>query len=271
MYRRLKVIWLPKRPGRPPVSEPIVDLILDMKRSNWGWGALKISNELKAMGINVSKTTVAKILRDNGMLPPKTRYTPPSWRACANWLKGYLAMDFTYIFDSSGRQLFIFNVIDCASRRLLVCCPTYEPTRDWIIQQLRNCMMEYGFDWEPPVGMIHDNDGLFKGWLGGVLAEFSLKSCPITPHCPWENGIVERFHHTLKTEVLARLSVLDNMHAMELCELFRIYYNTNRTHQGINGNIPDGTFSRKQDVKADFSYKKQSTVNGLVTHFSIAA
>ena len=32
--RRLKYLWYPKGPGRPPVPENIVDLILDMKRSN---------------------------------------------------------------------------------------------------------------------------------------------------------------------------------------------------------------------------------------------
>ena len=32
--RRLKILWLAKSPGRPPTPENIVDLILDMKRSN---------------------------------------------------------------------------------------------------------------------------------------------------------------------------------------------------------------------------------------------
>jgi hypothetical protein len=58
IYRRLRAIWLPKPKGRPPLTEEMVHLILDMKSSNLGWGALTISNELKAMGINVCKKTV---------------------------------------------------------------------------------------------------------------------------------------------------------------------------------------------------------------------
>jgi hypothetical protein len=50
--RRVKYLWFPKVPGRPPVPENIVDLILDLKRSNLLWGALRISQELRLMGIS---------------------------------------------------------------------------------------------------------------------------------------------------------------------------------------------------------------------------
>ena len=69
--RRLKIIWLPKPKGRPPVHENVIDLILEMKRRNMGWGARRISDELNLMGIQVSKKTVWKILKTNGFVPPK--------------------------------------------------------------------------------------------------------------------------------------------------------------------------------------------------------
>jgi len=59
LRRRLKTVWVPKGRGRPPVSEEIVNLILDMKRANRGWGALRISQELSQLGTKVSKTSVA--------------------------------------------------------------------------------------------------------------------------------------------------------------------------------------------------------------------
>ncbi len=79
--RRLKMIWIPKGPGRPPISEEVTNLILDMKRSNSGWGALRISQELALLGIKVSKTTVATILKQNGYVLPPVRMTPISWKA----------------------------------------------------------------------------------------------------------------------------------------------------------------------------------------------
>ena len=52
--RRFKIIWLGKPKGRPPIHENVVDLIVEMKRENMGWGAQRISDELNLLGINVS-------------------------------------------------------------------------------------------------------------------------------------------------------------------------------------------------------------------------
>jgi len=77
--RRIRIIWLPKPPGRPPIHENVVDLIIDMKRCNKIWGAQRMSDELKLMGIKVSNKTVLKILRQKGLVPPRMKLSPPSW------------------------------------------------------------------------------------------------------------------------------------------------------------------------------------------------
>ena len=71
MARRFKIIWLGKPKGRPPIHENVVDLIVEMKRENLGWGAQRISDELNLLGIKVSKKSVLKILRSCGFVPPK--------------------------------------------------------------------------------------------------------------------------------------------------------------------------------------------------------
>ena len=52
IIRRANTLWLAKGRGRPSVGEDVVELILDMKRSNWTWGALRISQELLLLGIH---------------------------------------------------------------------------------------------------------------------------------------------------------------------------------------------------------------------------
>ena len=120
MKRRIRIIWLPPKRGRPKLSSEIVDLILDMKRCNPGWGSLTISHHLKLLSILVSKTTVLKVLRENGFIPPRTKFVPPSWESFlkANSRAWYL--DFTSVFDSKGTQLFILNIIDGISRELIL-------------------------------------------------------------------------------------------------------------------------------------------------------
>ena len=112
IFRRAKALWLPKGRGRPSVGEDVVELILDMKRSNWSWGALRISQELLLIGIHVHKKTVKRILLENGMVPPKTRVTPPTWTAFIKAHKDLWALDFTCVFDIQGVQVFILCVAD---------------------------------------------------------------------------------------------------------------------------------------------------------------
>ena len=75
---------------------------LDMKRSNWSWGALRISQELLLLGIHVHKKTVKRILLENGMIPPKTRVTPPTWTAILKAHKDLWALDFASSAESVG-------------------------------------------------------------------------------------------------------------------------------------------------------------------------
>jgi len=270
IIRRLKIIWLAKPRGRPPIHENVVDLIIEMKRSNQIWGAQRISDELQLMGINVSKKTVLKILRINGFVPPRTRFTPPSWRSVLDSLHRYWAMDFTTVFDSNGIPLFIFAIIEVPSRKLILINSTEHPTRNWLVQQFRNCCIA---DQSFPRAMVHDRDGIFGQWLPGVLAKFGCKSFKTSPRSPWENPFVERFNLSIKTEMLNRLVLVDNTHVRKLCVGYQDYYNRKRPHQGINGVIPyfpDVGNENIPDIE-NLRVTKSRELNGLVTHFKLAA
>ena len=84
MVGRFKILWIPKGRGRPPIHENIGGLILEMKRGNKIWGAQRISDELRLMGIRVSKKSILKILRVNGFSPSRTKFAPPPWGSVLN-------------------------------------------------------------------------------------------------------------------------------------------------------------------------------------------
>lgn len=172
ILRRLKIIWLPKPKGRPPIHETIVDLIIEMKRCNKIWGSQRISDELRLLGIRVSKKTVLKILRVNGFVPPRTRVAAPSWRNVLDSLERYWSMDVTCVFDAKGIQIFIFAIIEVPSRKLILINSTANLTREWVTQQFRNTAPTHEF----PANMVHDRDGIFGHWLPKVLREFGCKS-----------------------------------------------------------------------------------------------
>jgi hypothetical protein len=65
-------------PGRPPIDRAVRELILRMARENPRWGYLRIKGELLKLGITVSATTIANVLRRSG-LGPAPRRIGPTW------------------------------------------------------------------------------------------------------------------------------------------------------------------------------------------------
>lgn len=67
-----------RRPGRPPLDPSVKHLILRLGRENPRWGYLRIRGELLKLGIDVSATTIATVLREGG-LGPAPRRIGPTW------------------------------------------------------------------------------------------------------------------------------------------------------------------------------------------------
>jgi Homeodomain-like domain len=67
-----------RRPGRPPLAAATRGLIVRLARENPRWGYVRIQGELLRLGISVSATTIATVLRVSG-LGPAPRRIGPSW------------------------------------------------------------------------------------------------------------------------------------------------------------------------------------------------
>jgi transposase len=67
------------RRGRPRLSAEVRELVLRLARENPRWGYQRIVGELAGVGVRVSATTVAKILRRAGVSPAGGR-AQLSWR-----------------------------------------------------------------------------------------------------------------------------------------------------------------------------------------------
>jgi hypothetical protein len=63
----------PRRPGRPPLAAETRSLINRLARENPRWGYIRIQGELLKLGISVSATTVATVLRASGLGPAPRR------------------------------------------------------------------------------------------------------------------------------------------------------------------------------------------------------
>jgi transposase InsO family protein len=74
--------------------------------------------------------------------------------------------------------------------------------------------------------------------LAEVCALLEIKQIYIKPHCPWQNGKVERFNRTLQSEWAYARIYLDNDARTAALATFLDYYNTERRHTALGGKPP---------------------------------
>jgi len=266
-----KYLWLPKSgPGRPPVPENIVDLILDMKRCNPLWGKKRIRDELRFLGISLDPKTIQKILKENGMIPPPMKFAPPTWKYLFYSNRKIWSMDFFNIIDIRCFQIYFLVVTDITTRKLIHLNLTLSPNKEWLIQQFRNIAIE---DIEFPDYLIIDNDGLYGKWIDVLFLEhFEMEILRIAKGKPWENGICERLIKTLKQEFLSRSFIAYSSDTRIQCRRYMDYFNQNRPHQGIDGSTPSQerkTPSQLTDFSKIRECKKLSMWMGYSQNFGL--
>jgi transposase InsO family protein len=71
-----------------------------------------------------------------------------------------------------------------------------------------------------------------------AVAALGARQLFIKPHCPWQNGKVERFNRTLQTEWAYRRPYSTNDQRTQALDPWLDYYNNQRTHHGIGGKPP---------------------------------
>jgi hypothetical protein len=79
-HRRLvaKKWTQPKAPGRPPLPQDLVELIVRLAKENRSWGVVRIQGELRRLGHRIGAATIRKILRSHRTPPPRSR--DDTWR-----------------------------------------------------------------------------------------------------------------------------------------------------------------------------------------------
>ncbi|WP_137876696.1 IS481 family transposase [Rhodococcus sp. Q] len=86
--------------------------------------------------------------------------------------------------------------------------------------------------------LMTDNAWAYRWSLRAVCAEHDIRQKFIKPHCPWQNGKVERLNRTLQTEWAYRQVFTSNAERAEALAPWVEYYNTRRRHSALGGLPP---------------------------------
>jgi putative transposase len=134
--------------GRPPIPAELRVLIRRMARDNPTWGEERIANELRLkLGLCVSPRTVRKYLPKHPCRTRRPCMPSQRWRTFVrNHAQAIVACDFCLVVTVTFRLLYVFVLMEHATRRILQCNVTAHPTAQWTLQQLRE-VMPSDFSW----------------------------------------------------------------------------------------------------------------------------
>jgi putative transposase len=145
-----QLFWRRKcQSGRPRIPPELRHLIRKMAGENPARGEERIANELLLkLGLRVSPRTIRKYL------PRLPGGRPRGDQRWSTFLKNHagaiIACDFFVVATATFRILYVFLIMEHASRRMIHVNVTAHPTAAWTLQQLREA-----FPFRPQVPVYH--------------------------------------------------------------------------------------------------------------------
>jgi len=218
-----------RRPGRPPVSAEIRELVLRLARENPRWGYQRIVGELAGVGVRVSATTVAKILRQAGVSPAGAR-AQLSWRDFLRPMPTRSSLVTSSLWRRFGADAFMCSSsLELGSRRVHFAGCTANPDGRWTTQQARQLAWSLS-ERAPARFLIHDRDSKFSRAFDEVFRSEGVEIIRTPFRAPKANAFAERWVGTVRRDCLLISS------RKQLERVLRAYvdhYDTHRPHRAL--------------------------------------
>ena len=222
----------------------IEKLILELRKKHHAWGARKLKRRLEDLGHkNIpSHVTVNNILKRNNVISQEAsdkakafiRFEHPNpndlWQ-----------MDFKGYFETDDSRCYPLTVLDDHSRFSIVLKACAHERTQPVKEALTLAFRKYGL----PKRMTMDNGAPWAGFerkqltkLTAWLLRLGIKVSHSRPYHPQTQGKDERFHRTLKSELLSVNKFGDLIEVDAAFDAWRDIYNTQRPHQALNMDVP---------------------------------
>jgi transposase InsO family protein len=230
-------------PGRCP--EPIEAAVLRLRDDHPAWGGRKLRARLIATGPPdvPAASTITAILRRHGRLDPeRSAAHAPCLRFAHEAPNRLWQMDFQGHFATAGGRCHPLTVLDDHSRfalGLIACGDERDAT---VRSHLAAVFRRYGL----PERILCDNGapwgtaGMGPRYtaLGVWLLRLGIGVGHGRPHHPQTQGKDERFHRTLRAEVLQGRAFTDLADCQRRFDPWRAVYNHERPHEALGLAVP---------------------------------
>jgi transposase InsO family protein len=241
-------------PSRSPAE--IEQRVLALREEQRTWGGRKIARVLeREQDVRVAPSTAQSILKRNGCISDRASQAATRWQRFEHAAPNDLwQIDFKGCFPlGAGSRCHPLTVLDDHSRYNVVLKALERESRPGVQAALTQAFERYGLPWRinadngPPWGSSVRPAG--RRALTGLevwLIRLGIEPSHSRPNHPQTNGKDERFHRTLKEELLAQRQLLDMEDAQCQFDQWRHVYNHRRPHQALNLETPSQRYASSQ-------------------------
>lgn len=237
-------------------SKETEELIVSTRLDNPGWGAKTIHKVLSNQGyINLPCIkTVNNILNRYGCIAPEESLKhKPFIRFEKDACNDMWQTDFKGQFKTAdGLYCYPLDILDDHSR-FLIRIAAFPNMKNVVIPTFKAAFEEYGM----PMSILSDNGAEFAGFRHGFTQfEKWLMNHNILPihgrmKHPQTQGKIERFHRTMKSELLNHNIFSDLSDADKALNEWRLKYNNTRPHQALDMKCPAQVYQPSQRTYTD--------------------
>ena len=238
--------------------------IIALRKKHPDWGGRKLKRLLENAGYKPipAASTITQILNRNGLLNPREREAQASLRFEHTYPNSLWQMDFKGHFALSRGRCHPLTVLDDHSRFNLVLNACATETRQVVETGLTEAFEQYGLpdrmtmDNGSPWG--HKRPGHRYTKLTVWLLDLGIKVSHSRPYHPQTQGKDERFHRTLKTELLNRQYFSNLTLCQRAFDQWRTTYNFVRPHEALRLDVPADKYKvsrrRLEDWDRQYEY-----------------
>ncbi len=222
----------------------IENLILNLRKQHASWGGRKLKRRLEDLGYeNIpSATTIGNILKRNGVISAEASKKATSFIRFEHPNPNDLwQMDFKGWFNMDKSRCYPLTVLDDHSRYSIVLKACLYERTDVVQEALIEAFRKYGL----PKRMTMDNGSPWAGHaqkqlttLVAWLIRLGIKVSHSRPYHPQTQGKDERFHRTMKVELLNHNYYSDLEEVANAFIKWQHIYNTQRPHEALGMDTP---------------------------------
>jgi len=238
-------------PDRVPAD--IEARVVELRRQHPAWGARKLHRILHNLGVGVpAVSTVHAILLRQGCIEPRASEQSRPWQRFEHEAPNELwQMDFKGHFSLPSGRCHPLTILDDHSRYALCLQGCADESRQTAQAHLVATFRRYGL----PRRMTMDNGSPWGDSeahytaLDVWLMRQGIRVSHSRPDHPQTQGKDERFHRTLKAEVLQG-RVFDNLaHTQAAFDRWRMIYNQQRAHQALGLQVPQQRYRMREHTE----------------------